>query len=208
MSRTRQFIQFLCYVLIPIAYTLRGFYLYENIPLPVFKRFASSVGYDAWGIFLVIMFAPVCARLLAPLGGIAHGFRWFHRYNRELIVLSSWLFLLHSLFIALSIRNFNAALTAISNLQSNWSWGALAAISALIIGITSNHYAQRLLKSWWERSRFLIYFTFIFGSLHVSIIRGSLRYWLGIMGSYIVLQALSVWLERRRTASASIHNFQ
>ncbi|BBM88477.1 hypothetical protein COTS27_00157 [Spirochaetota bacterium] len=193
MMSLRAFIQFIVYTLTPVLVCVRGFYLYESIPRQDFRTYAFNIGESAWIIFLILVFIRVINDLLVTTTLLGNLLEKILSYERELLVFFTWLIFFHVLFIALTIKNFAAAFDSITNLQSAWSWGFLASLTAFFIGITSNNFSQRLLKTYWERTRFLFYGTFIFGVIHMAIIKNSYTYFLIVVGMFIVLKASALW---------------
>ena len=119
------------------------------------------LGYSTIYLLGVILFCQPLAVLL--------NIKWLWKiksYRRELGILSFWTFFFHAagfsyLYQLYRFEPWPAALY----------WGAAAGLGMLILGVTSNTYAVRLLRRNWKRLHRIVYFVFAAALTHIALTR-------------------------------------
>lgn len=150
----KKFTHLVIYYLIPLLLI----YLSYISPAPTFF---ASLGRYTFYLLLIILFSK-------PLAVLTGGkFFWkIVSYRRELGVLSFWTFIFHAAGLTYSYQLYRFASWPVAVY-----WGAAAGIGMLILGLTSNKYAVRLLRRNWKRLHRIVYFVFFAALIHIALTR-------------------------------------
>ena len=138
-------------------------------------------------VALNLYIKPVAVLFKHPLTALALTFR------REIGVASFWLYAFHSagMFISRGLE-----ISYFLNPQGFLFWGGLAGFGMYILGLTSNNFAQRLLKKNWKRVQSSAYIVFILASYHAALASGGFTKMIFLVGLFLVLKALQFGVPR------------
>lgn len=173
--KRRTVIQICAYYLLPISLVVMGVLVPSN---ETFKTYGS---WTLWLLSVIVFVKPLA--VLTKVGI----FREILSYRRELGVASMWTYLAHS-----------QGLLAIGWVSVNeiWAyptflfWGALAGLGMLILGLTANTAAVRLLKKNWKLLHRLVYPVYFMALYHSSYAEGEMARFYILGGAYALLKAL------------------
>ena len=156
--------------------TFRKMVLYSTLALPIGIPFFNSgfreLGSIGWYIIFGIM-------LIRPLADILPDLKFLRRLvpaRKEFGILSATLILAHSYGYFLSEK-----LSVLTELQkasywaynSHFLWGIFGLVIGVILLITSNMKAVRILKTWWKPVQRFAYLFFLFGGIHIMFVNTS-----------------------------------
>ncbi len=114
-------------------------------------------------------------------------------FRREIGIASFWLYAFHSagMFISRGLE-----VSYFLNPQGFLFWGGIAGFGMYILGLTSNNFAQKLLKKNWKKVQSSAYLVFIFASYHSALASGSFTKMIVGVGLFVVLKVLQYLVPR------------
>ncbi|MBI4975328.1 ferric reductase-like transmembrane domain-containing protein [Candidatus Peregrinibacteria bacterium] len=154
-----------------------------------YKDFASY----GWGMLVAVM-------LIRPLADVFTDLRILRTLvslRRQFGIFTGFLLLSHA--VGFFVSNQISFLAPLSD-SNFWdfsgyiSWGLLGIIAAIPVLITSNNFFIRILKSRWKTLQRLTYLLFIFGGIHIYMLRGrtDVLVHIGIVAFFWVLALFGV----------------
>jgi len=126
-----------------------------------------------WTFLIITMISRPIATIFPRLGIL----RKFVLLRRQLGIIAGTFILAHGVPYLLAGQPSIAALIdpQFWDFKMFLTWGILGIIASLIPLITSNNFTMRYLGKWWKPIQRLSYLFFIFGGIHIFLVRGNLQ---------------------------------
>ncbi len=186
----RKTVQIISYLLIPLFLAILTYVRHDPGQL---KQYGS------WSLNLLAFIL-----LIKPLA-IVFPNKYFAKilsYRRELGVADVWLYLFHAQgMIFTSVVSVN---DLFAYPGSPLFWGAIAGNGMLILGLTSNNIATRLLKRNWKRLHRIVYAVFFAALYHGSMMEGEPEKFYILGGIYIALKIAQIYKQSRKKNLISV----
>ncbi len=204
MITLRKLLRLFCYYFIPAALGIYGIFYSMTASNRELTRWASDMGEHAWTLFWVTLFvSPLSVLLPGILGQL---FQRVMTLRRELGVLITWLVVYHTFFLLVVVADLNQLFADMTDPSNTWSWGTLAGIAVVIMGITSNNFSIQLLRSMWKRVHILAYVVLLTGMLHVALVENEFGEFLTLFPIYLLLKWLAVVKQKQTAAPVVMHS--
>lgn len=198
MKIIRKIVQIISYYMAPILLFL---VLYVGI-ISQKEAYDLSVLMGEWAfiLFAIILFIKPLSVLIPKLKIL----RTIVSLRRELGLLIFWLAFWHSIYLmfALNLFTFNG-LIVLTDFRGYLSWGAVAFIGMLIVGITSNKLSAIKLKRNWKKIQMISYPAFIFTAIHRAMDQGD-NFSYMIAGVFLILKIVEVIVIEKRKKNNAI----
>lgn len=182
----RKYLQWFCYYLLPLGLIATSLFIGLD------KEFYVELGEPALNLLIFILFLTPVTQILDW-----KTLKILMAWRREFGVASFWFFLFHAagLMYVDNLTNINDYL----NPQGYLFWGAIAGIGMLILGLTSNNTAVKLLRRNWKRLQYIAIPTLFFAQAHASLAdEGSILPAILLFAVYLLLRIIGSKIVKKR----------
>lgn len=155
LALLRRTLSVTCYAALPVLLLLISFFA------PSFGFFISAGQAAEWGLVVILFASPL--NVVWPNWPARH----ILVFRRQLGVAIVWLALVHGGGLMWEYGLFKASYFL--GLDNYYFYGALGLIALLVLGLTSNNIAVRMLKRNWKRVQYLSYVALFLVLVHVGM---------------------------------------
>lgn len=193
----KKILSILSYYILPITLLVLNLFFSS-------KSLSALLGNGAMIIVVAILF-------LKPLAKITNikKLKRLLIYRRQFGVASFWLAAFHGLGMWQIVKGY-ATLNLYLNPQVNLLYGLMAAIGMLILGLSSNDLAVKILKRNWKRLQYIAYPTLFLILYHAALAENELMKFYIISGLFVILKILE-WSKvsfNKSTADQNKNNYK
>lgn len=169
--------------------------VYYIFPLVLILISVNDPGRELLGLFgnatLILLVVILFSKPLAVLFNLKILWK-IVGYRRELGILTFWVFLFHGAGMIYLYNLYDPATW--KWISAYIYWGLAGGIGIIILGITSNNIAVRLLKKNWKKIQYLSYFVLVMGLVHIALLKQEYTLQILIFVAFVILK-ISAWMK-------------